>query len=168
MRRTSDHRKIGFERVKDKLFDLTCSGHGRLRWRNEINSIDKLIQILAKKKEELVDFVDMYENTYQEKEKLWKHLGLGSAMRKESDSKIIEAVLKLTLDSNAVFCINTIIDWLYLSDVFKGDPYQFRTNTPGTISDKNWSLVLPLSLEELLKHPVSEKIRQMNQAAKRT
>jgi 4-alpha-glucanotransferase len=167
MRRTSDHRKIGFERVKDKLFDLTCSGHGRLRWRNEINSIDKLVEILGKKKEEIKDFLDMYENTYQEKEKLWKHLGLGSAMRKESDSKIIEAVLKLALDSNAVFCINTIIDWLYLSDVFKGDPYQFRTNTPGTISDKNWSLVLPLSLEELLEHSLSGKIRQMNAAAKR-
>ena len=166
-RRASDHRKIGFERVKDKLFDLPRSQHGRLRWRNEINSADKLVGILGRKKDDIADFLDMYENTYQEEERLWKHLGLGGAMREKFDTKIMGAVLKLTLDSSAVFCINTIIDWLYISDIFQGDPYQFRINTPGAISNKNWSLVLPLSLEELLKHPVCGKIRQMNAAAKR-
>ena len=166
-RKCSDHRKIGFERVKNKLFDLTRSQHGRLRWRQEINSVDKLVEILGKKKEDIADFLDMYENTYQEKEKLWQHLGLAGAMREKYDSRIMEAALGLSLDSSAVFCINTIIDWLYLSDIFKDDPYQFRVNRPGTISDKNWSLLLPLSLEELLKHSVCEKIRQMNLAAKR-
>lgn len=166
-RKAEDHRKIGFERVKDKLFDFTRSQHDRLRWREEISSVEKLVEILGKKKEEIADFLDMYENTCREKEKLWKHLGLGQTMREKSDAKIIDAVLKLTLDSCAVFCINTIIDWLYLSDLIKGDPYQFRINTPGAISDKNWSLVLPLSLEELLKHPVCGKIRQMNAAAGR-
>jgi 4-alpha-glucanotransferase len=166
-RRASDHRKIGFERVKDKLFDLARSQHGRLRWRNEINSVDRLVEILGRKKENLADFLDMYENTYKEREKLWKDLGLGGTMHEKSDTKIMEAVIKLSLDSNAVFCINTILDWLYLSDIIKGDPYPFRINTPGTISDKNWSLVLPLSLEELLKHPVCAKIRQMNLAANR-
>ncbi len=166
-RRASDHRKIGFERVRDKLFDLARSQHGRLRWRNEIDSADKLVEILGRKKDDITDFLDMYENTYQEKERLWGHLGLGGAMREKFDTKIMGAVLKLTLDSSAVFCINTVIDWLYISDIFKGDPYQFRINTPGTIADKNWSLILPFSLEELLKHPVCGKIRQMNQATKR-
>ena len=45
--------------------------------------------------------------------------------------------------------------------IFKGDPYQYRINIPGTISPKNWSLRLPLSLEELLRHPVNQQIRKM-------
>jgi 4-alpha-glucanotransferase len=48
-----------------------------------------------------------------------------------------------------------------LADVFKEDPYQYRINFPGTISDKNWSLTIPISLEELLKHKVTKEIRGM-------
>ena len=88
-------------------------------------------------------------------------------MKEESDSEIVRAALKISLDSNAIFCINTIIDWLYLTDVFKGDPYQYRINTPGTISNKNWSLTIPISLEELLKHKVNKEIRSMIQASGR-
>jgi 4-alpha-glucanotransferase len=50
---------------------------------------------------------------------------------------------------------------LALADLFKGDPYQYRINVPGTISPKNWSLRLPISLEQLLRHPVNKQIRKM-------
>ena len=50
---------------------------------------------------------------------------------------------------------------LGMADIFKGDPYQYRVNVPGTISPKNWSLRLPLSLEELLAHPLNQQIRKM-------
>jgi 4-alpha-glucanotransferase len=69
--------------------------------------------------------------------------------------------MKFVLSSRAIFCINSIGDYLSLADIFKGDPYQYRVNVPGTISPKNWSLRLPLSLEEMLKHPVNEQIRKM-------
>ena len=161
IRKCSDHRQIGFARVKDQLFDPARSGHGRLRWKDNIDSADKLAGILGKKKEELADFIDLYKNSYQEKEKLWKQLKLKGALREKADAEILRAVLKITLDSQAIFCINTLIDWLYLNDIFKGDPYSNRLNTPGTISEKNWSKTLPVSLEELLKHKVSSQIRQM-------
>lgn len=161
IRKCSDHRQINFNAVKDKLFDPSRSRHGRLRWLKAIDSVDKLVAILGKKKEELADFIDLYQNSYQEKNKLWKHLGLSGPMREKSDPEILQAALKITLQSSAIFCINTLIDWLYLADTFKGDPYQYRINTPGTISDKNWSLTLPLSLEELLKHKVNKEIRNL-------
>jgi 4-alpha-glucanotransferase len=82
-------------------------------------------------------------------------------MREKADVQILRAALKITLDSQAIFCIQLITDWLYLTDIFKGDPYQYRINTPGTISNKNWSLTMPISLEELLKHKVTKEIRQM-------
>lgn len=161
IRKCSDNRRINFIEVRDKLFDLSRSCHGRLRWLDSIDSSGKLVWILGKKREEVGDFIDLYENTYREKEKLWEHLGLGGQMREECDSEIMRAALKISLESSAIFCVNTIIDWLYLTGVLKGEPYQYRINTPGTINDKNWSLTIPISLEELLKHKMNEEIRQM-------
>jgi 4-alpha-glucanotransferase len=37
-----------------------------------------------------------------------------------------------------------------------------RVNVPGTISDKNWSIVMPLSLEEMLQAKVNDIIKNMN------
>ncbi len=143
------------------LFDSGRSHHGRLRWKEEIRSVDILIHILGKRKEEVGDFIDFYKNTYLEKEKLWKYLGLTGVMREKSDTKILTAVLNTVLKSRAVFSIQSITDLFYLDNIFSGDPYQHRINTPGTVGDKNWSLIIPLSLEELMDHPVSSKIKDM-------
>ncbi len=158
--RCSDHRQINFNQIKDKLFNSSRSGRGRLRWQEGIDSVEKLVSILGKRKEELADFIDMYKNSYLEKEKLWKQLKIKGPMREKCDNEILKATLKITLDSNAIFCINTLIDWLCLADIFKGDPYQYRINTPGTISEKNWSITIPVSLEELLRHKVNKEIRK--------
>jgi 4-alpha-glucanotransferase len=105
--------------------------------------------------------VDIYENTYGEKEKLWKKLGLSGTMREKCDKEIFCAVLKANLQASSLFCINTLVDLLYLDGLWQGDAYQYRTNTPGTISKKNWSLKIPLSLEDLMKHPITKEIRQL-------
>ena len=89
-------------------------------------------------------------------------------MREDADSDIIRAALQITLKSQAIFSIELIVDWLYLADIFKGDPYQYRVNTPGTISEKNWSLVMPLSLEELLRHKVTAEIANLIVACSRS
>lgn len=161
IRKCSDHRLINFQRVKNNLFDLTRSKHPRLRWQESIDSKEKLVSILGRRKEELSDFIDLYENSYHEKEKLWRHLGLKGPLQEKADKEIVRAALKNNLDSCAIFCINTIFDWLYLDDILRGTPDQYRINTPGTISEKNWSVVLPISLEDLLKHRITKEIRQM-------
>jgi 4-alpha-glucanotransferase len=160
-------RGISFNLVRDKLFDRARSRHGRLRWREDISSVDILLWNLGKKKEEVGDFVGMYLNSYLEKEKLWKLLGLSGPMREACDSQIAGAAFSITLKSGAVFCIETILDWLYLGGIFEGDPYQYRINTPGTTSPINWSLRLPLPLEELLAHPVCSKIKKLIVASRR-
>ncbi|MDD5653169.1 MAG: 4-alpha-glucanotransferase [Candidatus Omnitrophica bacterium] len=159
--RKCNERGIDFVRVKSELFDASCSCHGRLRWLEEIDSVDKLVWILRKKKEEVGDFIDLYLNSYREKEKLWECLGLNGTMREKCDTEIVAAALRIVLNSRSLFCINTIFDWLYLTNVLPGDPYQYRINTPGTISAKNWSLRLPIPLEDLLKHKVTKEIRKM-------
>ncbi|MDD5130300.1 MAG: 4-alpha-glucanotransferase [Candidatus Omnitrophica bacterium] len=159
--RKCNERKIDFAGVSVKLFDAGLSFHGRLRWRKEIDCVDKFLWELGKRREEVADFIDLYENTFAEKEKLWKILDCPGPMTEEASDELLARVMSFVLSSQAVFCINSIGDYLGLMDIFKGDPYPYRINVPGTISPKNWSLRLPLSLEELLVHPVNQQIRKM-------
>ena len=159
--RKCNERKIDFAKVSLKLFEPSLSFHGRLRWRNEIDSIDKLLWELGKRKEEVSDFIELYENTFREKEKLWKILNCGGAITEEANAELLTRMIKFILSSQAIFCINSIRDYLSMADIFKGDSYQYRINVPGTISPKNWSLRLPLSLEELLVHSLNQQIRKM-------
>ncbi len=160
-RRKCAEQGIDYSGVKGNLFDLGRSKHGRLRWLNSVTSSDCLAAILGKRREEIADFIEMYENTYQEKERLWRCLKISGPMQESANKDIISAVLKMTLESRAIFCIHSILDWLSLAGILKGDPYQYRINTPGTISENNWSLVIPISLDELLKHKVTKEIKKM-------
>ena len=160
-------RGIDCEKAKNGLFDPALSRHGRLRWLKGIISTDLLAGALGKKKEDIADFIDMYENTYREKEKLWKHLRLKGTMREKSDPEIIGRALNVTLSSKAIFCVELLMDYLYMADLFKGDPYQNRINRPGTVGKANWSLVIPISLEDLLKDEIGPKIRAIAKAAGR-
>ena len=159
--RKSRDRGINYESVRSRLFNAELSKHGRLRWAEEADSADALAGILGKRKEEIMDFIDMYENTYGEKEKLWKHMGMKGPMREKCDPEIMNAALSITLGSGAVFCVELLIDYLYLADIFKKDPYEYRINRPGTINDRNWSLVIPMALEDLLKNKVLKKIKNL-------
>jgi 4-alpha-glucanotransferase len=154
-------RGIDYTHIKDKLFDPNRSKHNRLRWRETVSSVEMLVSILGKRKEEVADFIDLYQNSYQEKEKLWGHLKIAGPMRENADTEILAAALKLTLSSSSVFCIETILDWLSLGNIFKGDPHQYRINTPGTTSSQNWSLLVPIALEDLLKHKVCKEIKEL-------
>ena len=69
--------------------------------------------------------------------------------------------------NRSIFSIELIIDYLYTADVFKGDPYKYRMNKPGTVAKTNWSLTIPLSLEDLLKHEVCGKIKKLVSASGR-
>jgi 4-alpha-glucanotransferase len=159
--RKCHERGINFERVKGDLFDPEKSRHGRLRWQDTISTKEIYVGILGKREEELMDFLDMYENTYAEKEKLWAQFKLKGAMREKCDAQIIGRALNATLSSSSVFSIELIVDYLYLADAFGSDPYKHRINVPGTIAKTNWSLTIPFSLEELLKHKVVGDIRAL-------
>ena len=155
--------KVDYDRVKDKLFDPGLSRHGRLRWNNSVYSLELFLGIMGKKKEELWILSGMYENSFREKEKLWKLLAMPGQMREKSDTRLVSAMVANALASRSVFCFNLILDLLFLGGILKGDAYQYRINVPGTVEPTNWSLLLPLSLEDLLAHPVCEKLRQMNE-----
>jgi 4-alpha-glucanotransferase len=161
IRKCADHRNIDFNRVKDVLFDFSLSRYGRLRWLKSVDSVEKLVNILGRKKEEIVDFIDLYENSYLEKEKLWGVLELKGPLREKADPEIVAALLKITENSASVFCVELITDLLYAGGLIQGDPYNFRINFPGTTGSRNWSLIMPISLEELIRHPVTKKLKMI-------
>jgi len=160
-RRKCEDRGIDYEAVTRQLFDPDLSKHGRLRWLTIVSSREVLINVLGKKAEELADFIELYENTFKEKEKLSAMLGQKGPMPERSSEKLVEKAIEITLESKSIFSINLILDYLYLADVFKGDPYGYRINRPGTVNPNNWSLRLPISMESMLKHKVCKKIKEM-------
>ena len=160
MRKCAD-RGIDYKKVKKELFDPVLSGHGRLRWLTIISSEEVLVNVLGKQRSELADFIDLYLNTYKEKERLWADFGFEGAMEEKCSPKLLEKALKVTLDSESVFAINTIIDYLYLDNIIKGDPYLYRINRPGTVSADNWSLTIPVPIEKLAGLKICTKISSM-------
>lgn len=159
--RKCNDRLIDFTIIRDKLFDLDLSYHGRLRWKNEVYSVDFFVSCLNRQKQDVADFINIYQNTFQEKEKLWSLLGMNSEMQEEPSPDLVKRVLKFNLSTSAIFSINLITDWLYFSGMFKGDPHQYRINTPGITSEKNWSMTIPMSLDDLLKNRVVREIKDM-------
>ncbi len=154
-------RGIEYNHVKDALFDLARSRHARLRWLKSVNSAGALASILGRPAREIGDFVELYVNSFEEKEKLWKLLGNRGPMRERADTESIHRAFKFNLKANAIFTVNLIIDWLSIAGIFTGDPHQYRINRPGTTSHLNWSLTIPISLDDLLKHPVCADIKGM-------
>jgi len=152
---------IDYDSVRERLFDAELSGHGRLRWLDNIDSSDEVAGILGRDRGQIGDIIDMYDNTYDEKVKLWKHLKLKGVAKERCGADVVKAALEITLRSNSVFSIELFMDYLFMANIFKGDPYQYRINRPGTVSPENWSLVMPISLEDMLKHKVCGEIRQM-------
>ncbi|MCU0651079.1 MAG: 4-alpha-glucanotransferase [Candidatus Omnitrophica bacterium] len=153
--------------AKKLLFDPKRSLHGRLRWLDTLDSADNLMPILGRNKDQLWQVIDLYENSYKEKEKLWKILGMKGNMKEKADKTLINAIMKFNLDTASIFCINLITDVQYVFEAFAGDPYQFRINTPGTVADKNWSLTMPLDLDELQDKKYTTVLKKMIESSGR-
>ncbi|MBP9191380.1 MAG: hypothetical protein KBF96_02405, partial [Ignavibacteria bacterium] len=59
---------------------------------------------------------------------------------------------------------------LYLdNDILKNFSGEgFRINSPGTVSRDNWSMVIPVSMEELGKMKINKLIKELNFKSGRT
>ncbi|MDD5566105.1 MAG: 4-alpha-glucanotransferase, partial [Candidatus Omnitrophica bacterium] len=159
---------IDYSQHKPQLFDARLSRHGRLRWLARVSDSEVFLSIIGKKKHEAADLLDIYENTFQEKEKLWEMAGLPGPMKEQADSGLLERILEMNLDSASVFSIQLLTDLLCLAGLFEGDPYEYRINTPGTVGPKNWSMRMPISLEGLYVHPVTDKIQKLISLSQRS
>lgn len=155
-------KNIDFDVVKETLFDLNLSFHKRLRWKKEIDSVEKLLSILKLDEKEAPHIIELYKSSYLEKEKFCKAIGLEGSVEEKSNRLFYKNVLEYIAKTSSIFCINLLFDWLSISDVFSDDCWLRRINFPGTLSELNWSYVMPLSLEELLNLDTNKDIKKIN------
>jgi 4-alpha-glucanotransferase len=161
-------RGIVFEDIRERLFDLKRSQYGRLRWRPEINDISSFLGILGIDASNASDLCDMYKGSFSEKEQYARFLGLESVDVRGHEPEFNRRALERVVQSSSIFTCQLLHDWLAVDSLFDMDPWNLRINFPGTISEKNWSLVLDLTLEDMLALPMNSILLKMNKDAGRT
>ena len=157
---------LSFDGLKAQLFELKNSLHGRLRWRKGIQSIDVLLKSLGLWTEKAGDFINLYQESYGEKDKFLRYLGADTA-QEICLSELIRKALEKINSSASIYSIQLLQDWMSVDCLDECDLWDFRINFPGTVSDANWSLVMPLSLEDILALPINAVINNINSKAGR-
>ena len=161
-------KNIPFDALKDRLFDPSDSFYGRLRWRKEITDSNIFLGILEKDESTVKDLIDLYRGSYDEKDKFLEFLGIHSSEAEGNPSLFIKRALEKINQSASIFSIQLLFDYLSLDSLFDFDPWDARINFPGTISDKNWTLVMPISLEDMLNLPINNTIKSIIKQSGRT
>lgn len=153
---------INFSAVKLKLFDPPKSKYGRLRWRRNVADKELLLNILERPEWQVGDLIGLHRETFDEKTTFWRMLGLVGDPPEKCTAAVAEAALRKIGETPSIFSIQLLQDWLSLGALHSTDPWTFRINFPGTTNDQNWTMRLPLSLEEMLKLPINKTIRKIN------
>lgn len=156
--------------IENELFDLENSHYNRLLWKEEINSTDKLLSVSGMKAEECGDIINLYEESFGEKEKFLKVVFKddADAERKYRYGKVttdfIKRVLEFLCGSDSIFCVQLLQEYLCLDENFlrKIEERSFRINFPGIVNDENWTAVLPIYLEDMCKLNINTVIKKMN------
>jgi 4-alpha-glucanotransferase len=149
--------------VMQKLFDPSRSSDKHLRWLPHINTPDMVLRELNMSRADAWMFYDAQKETFDERQKFWTYLGLPGAPDAKATREFVSAAIRKANNSRSIFSIQSMQDWLSLGSYFeKWDCRDTRVNVPGTMTDKNWSIVMPLSLEELLQAKVNDIIKNIN------
>jgi 4-alpha-glucanotransferase len=155
--------------VMQKLFDPARSSDKRLRWLAHVDTPDKVLRELNMSRNDAWMFYDANRESFTERQKFWAYLGMKGAPEDKASKELVKAAINKANATKSVFSIQLIQDWLSLGSYYdKWDRMEMRVNTPGTMSDKNWTITIPLSLEDLLQAKVNEEIRTMNEEANRS
>ncbi len=149
---------ISLDAVKNALFDLKASWHGRLRWKRGIENTDVLLRILGRSRGEVWGLADAYESSYGEREKFWSYLGKTGQPDKNFSAALMRSILKKASESASIFSVQLLQDWLAADSSCRLDPWESRINFPGTMNERNWSFVVPFSLEKMKKLTINKEI----------
>jgi 4-alpha-glucanotransferase len=158
---------VSFDLAGKGVFNLENSNHGRLRWKHKINNSDLLLKALNRTLAEAEDLVNLYKESHDERKKFWDYLDMGDKFGKNCAHDLVRLALEKISGASSIFSIQLIQDWLAIDCLYDCDFWQLRINFPGTMSEKNWSIVMDLSLEDILTLPVNNIIREINRRAGR-
>ncbi len=167
-KRKCKEKNIGFDLVKDQLFDLKNSFHERLRWKEGVVNKQVFLKILGADESRAKDLLDLYNGSFDEKPKFLKFIGMDEDPKEPFSTLFIKRALEKVSESASIFSCQLLLDWLSLDSIFYGDPWDLRINTPGTLDEKNWTLAMPIPLEDILALPINSVIKSLNLAANRS
>ncbi|MCB0724137.1 MAG: 4-alpha-glucanotransferase [Ignavibacteriae bacterium] len=163
-RKFCKNKKLPVGKMRHRLFDKDHPGKDKFYWKTSVDSVEKLLSIVKLPESEAQDLIGMYRSSFGEKETFWKYIGFQGKMRPLPDTEFIKRSLETISRTSSVFSIQLLFEWLYLDKkiLTKHSSAADRINFPGIVNNKNWRLVMPLSLEKLLRHPVNELIKDIN------
>lgn len=152
-------RGIPFDDVSARIFSHYEKKNGRARWRPEIRSADALLEALRRGWDDARPLVDLYRGSFNERSTFLEFVGLAGA---PNEREVARAALEKALEAASVFSIQMLWDWLSLDAKLLAAATSDRVNVPGTVSDSNWTLVSPVSLERLNRLPINSTILELN------
>ena len=162
-KRLCDRFNIPEEKYKN-LFNERENKYGRLLWKDEVNISEYLLNTLGKSWEEVYEIVKQYLESFEEKAKYLKYLGVENNLSESITPDIIRKNLEKINESKSIFSIQQIFEYLYLDGELLGNNsvWDYRINTPGLISESNWTLKMPFAAEELKKLEINSVIKEIN------
>jgi 4-alpha-glucanotransferase len=150
-----------YNEVTDLLFDKSHSPEHRLLWKDEIDSVDKLLEILRINREDSYEIITVYLESYNERKKFIDFTGIDEYG--DINTEFQKIALEKTLQSASVFAINLFTEWLALYDEYLKTfmNKNFRFNYPGIQNDTNWRMVIPVNIDNLQYLAINKTIKQM-------
>lgn len=153
-----------YDELKRLLFETGFSGEGRLKWKEGIKDINILLNILGLSHNNAEDIIELYSSAYNEKKYFLKYLRTEIKNEDIATVDLVKTNLEKISSASSIFSIQLLTEFLYLDgkilERYKGSNY--RINFPGTVNKQNWSIVMPVSLEELNLMEINNSIKEIN------
>ncbi|MBZ0202144.1 MAG: 4-alpha-glucanotransferase [Ignavibacteria bacterium] len=155
--------------AKSVLFNKKLSRYGRLYWNDAVNSPQKLAEVFNRPVEAVQDIAYLYMESYGEKQKFMNYLGVNPA-ESMSETELMKKCIGRINSSNSIFSIQLLQEYLSIDEglLEKMGKWDYRINSPGSVSRKNWSILLPVSLERLLELNINDDIKSIIKETQRT
>ena len=161
--KNKQYSEYSIKRILDIFFDKEKCTEYKLCWKKEISNVFVMIGILNLQWQDALSFIDVYLSTFDEKEKFLEMIGY-TERKKELNTEIIKKTFEAIGFSSSIFSIQLLNEYLNLDEnVFQSKKIrESRINYPGLMSDGNWRLRMPFSLERLKRNPVYKTIKEIN------
>lgn len=150
--------------AEERLCDPSVAGW--LHWKEDVQDAEAIPQRLEKQPHEVRAMINLYERCRKERDEFLKLVGLQD-QEEYSLKLLIERALRKANETACIFSVQLIQDWLSLGGFFHENPWEARINFPGTLSERNWTFVSPVSLEEMLRLEFNKEIKKINQESRR-
>lgn len=156
------------KRIINIFFDQSKSNDHKFCWKKEISNVYIMIGILNLQWQEAWNFIDVYLSSFGEKEKFLEMIGSNT-----EDIELTTEVVRKTFEaigySSSIFTIQLLNEYIILHEnIFsKKELREIRINYPGLMSDSNWKLRMPFTLEKLKNCGLHRIIKEINKKTER-